>query len=279
MRPNELFALTTEMWGTRLSAESPPADANGTQRHSFWICGIVARPKTTLKPNAIQPRNPLMQQAYPQDRQTSHHAAPPHPGGQAFLRPQPQSASARLYERGPAPQVSSGHSSARSYAHIAQPSSSQTHYTSSTAYNPAASGSVSDQRTTGTSHTTAPRDSLTSYGSSRMSGSSTYITHAPPLSHAAIPDHARGVSYPQSQHYHMPTAAPSMPAPSSMRHMPPPTSSLTALIHAPPVDHASASKGSSPIQSNSSASVSQQPIQGSGQPPNAEPNRQHARPQ
>lgn len=77
MRPNELFGLTTEMWGTKLSSESQPGDIYGTQRQSFWICGIVKRPaNTTPKTSAIQPRNPLIQQT----QQTYHHM--PHQAAQ-----------------------------------------------------------------------------------------------------------------------------------------------------------------------------------------------------
>ncbi|KAJ9104660.1 hypothetical protein QFC21_002158 [Naganishia friedmannii] len=91
MRPNELFGLTTEIWGTKLSAEEAPPGADGVPaRQTFWICGIVPKQSrvqpslppvqqqqqpqqmrmmppprlpsmaTEQKMNTIQPRNPLM---------------------------------------------------------------------------------------------------------------------------------------------------------------------------------------------------------------------------
>jgi hypothetical protein len=257
MRPNELFALTTEMWGTRLSAESPPPDANGTQRHSFWICGIVARPpKTTQKTHTIQPRNPLMQQAISQDRHTAQFAQPSYPGGQSFSRAQPQSASTQSYERAPAPQIST--SSARSYPPVAQYSSHHAPYTSSTAYTPVAP--AVDQRDIRTIPTTSSRHALNGYeasGRPSTSGDSSHTAPAPASHHTSIPNHAQGGSYSQSQRYSAPTFE-------STRPVLPPPPSLNSSGHAALANYTTSSDTYS-MQSKPSAMGTQQPGHGSAQ--------------
>jgi hypothetical protein len=257
MRPNELFALTTEMWGTRLSAESPPPDANGTQRHSFWICGIVARPpKTTQKTHTIQPRNPLMQQAISQDRHTAQFAQPSYPGGPSFSRAQPQSASERSYERAPASQIST--SSARSYPPIAQYSSPQAPYTSSTTYAPVAP--TVDQRNIGTLPATSPRHGLSGYEASGRPSPSESSSHTAPVPapyHTSIPNHAQGSSYPPTQRY-------SAPSFESTRPILPPPPSLNSSSHAALANHTT-SRDTYSMQTNPTARGAQQPGHGSAQ--------------
>ena len=188
MRPNELFALTTEMWGTRLAAESPPTDVNGMQRHSFWICGIVERPpKTTFKTHAIQPRNPLLQQGFLQERHMSRYTAP-HPTYSPHAQ---QRAPARLLEQ----QRSNNPSSARSQQFIAH-SSPQAPYTAHTACPPRSAQPVPLDQRQGPLTMNASHTSLASYSVSERSSMGTSSTHTAhiPLSN----QHAAALSHPQA---------------------------------------------------------------------------------
>lgn len=167
MRPNELFGLTTEMWGTRLSADAPAGDTNGPQRQSFWICGIVARQRNTApKTSAIQPRNPLIQQSSQQHGPTSHQVAPTSSRVQGFSAPS-LNQSSRLLETVASRPRPMGYQNAPMYS-SARSIPYSGNYASQAAPQPSmhvslGSRPISPQQRNGPNPHVAPRNSISGY--------------------------------------------------------------------------------------------------------------------
>lgn len=233
MRPNELFGLTTEMWGTKLSSESPPGDTYGTQRQSFWICGIVARPaNTTPKTSAIQPRNPVIQQAPHQYHSMSHQVT------QSPSRLQGFSASASGHGARPHEPVA-GRSSLSGYQNAPVhpsfgPTPTSTSYPTHTASQHSThislgSGPISPLHRNGTNSPSAPpRGSISGYVASQQPVNNAPSARAdyPSNNNHVSSAMAHGTTHVPSHRYMVPTSQPSATPPmhhtSSRPILPPP---------------------------------------------------------
>lgn len=238
MRPNELFGLTTEMWGTKLSSESPPGDIYGTQRQSFWICGIVARPaNTTPKTSAIQPRNPVGQQA--------SHQYPPmaHQSAQSSSRLQGFSASAVGHSARPQ-DPNAGRQSLSGYQNApVHPAYGATPTTSSYPTNAASrhsmhislgSGPMAPLHRNGTNPPSAPaRGSISGYVASQQPVNNAPSTRAEyPSTNNHVPSTmSHGTTHVPSHRYMIPSSQPSATPPvhhSSSRPILPPPPNLAS---------------------------------------------------
>jgi hypothetical protein len=197
-----------------LSSESSPGDIYGTQRQSFWICGIVARPaNTTPKTSAIHPRNPLIQQtqhSYHMPQQaaqsssrlqgfspSTHYPARPHEPAAAYPS-LPGYRSAPVHSFGPAPTSGSyaTHTASRPSTHI-----------------PLESAPVSHGHRNGTDQPVpASRNSLSGYVATQQSPRNSNPARAdyPPTQNQVPSATTHATTHAPSHRYMVPASQPSM---------------------------------------------------------------------